>query len=131
MAARSPHTFIVKRLLLAQLAVSVMFPLAMLPFGMIAALSAAAGCCASFIPNAYFAYRTFQYRGARAVNDIIRSSFAGEFGKWALMALIFIVLFKFYKDTLNHAALFSGFVVVQLVIWLTPLLAVRKPDTRF
>ncbi len=128
MAVRSPHIIIVRRLLLTQLAISIFFPLAFLPFGMNAAWSALAGGLASFVPNVYFAYRTFQYSGARAVNAIARSMFAGEVGKLALMALIFIVLFK-YQKTLNHGALFSGFIVVQLSVWLTPLLSNRKPNS--
>ena len=43
--------------------------------------------------------------------------------------LFFIVLFKYFMESLNHAALFSGFIVVQLVIWLTPLLANWKPNS--
>ncbi len=124
MALRSPHLIIVRRLLLAQLAIALFLPLVFLPFGINAALSAGAGGMASFIPNSYFAYRTFQYRGARAANMIARSMFAGQIGKFALMALFFIVLFK-YQKTLNHGALFSGFIVVQLSVWLTPFLSNR------
>jgi len=129
MAARSPHMFVVRRLLLAQLTFAVFFPLVLLPFGVNAALSAAAGGFISFVPNSYFAYRTFQYSGARAAHEIVRSTFAGQFGKWALTMLFFIVLFKYFMESLNHAALFSGFIVVQLVIWLTPLLANWKPNS--
>ncbi len=130
MAVRSPHFAIVRRLLLVQFALALFFPLVFLPFGINAAMSALAGGFASFVPNAYFAYRTFQYSGARAVNAIARGMLAGEIGKLALMALIFIVLFK-YQKTLNHGALFSGFIVVQLSVWLTPLLSNRKPNSSF
>jgi len=78
MAARSPHMYVVRRLLLAQLSFAVFFPLVLLPFGMNAALSAAAGGFISFVPNSYFAYRTFQYSGARAAHEIVRSTFAGQ-----------------------------------------------------
>jgi len=130
MVARSPHLIIVRRLLFTQLAIVLFLPLAFLPLGINAALSTVAGGLASFIPNAYFAYRTFQYRGARAANAIARSMFAGQVGKFVLMALIFLTLFK-YQKTLNHEALFSGFIVVQLSVWLTPLLANLKPNSSF
>lgn len=130
MTARSPHTVVVKRLLLVQFLFALFFPLLLLPYGTEAALSAVAGGFVSFIPNSYFAYRTFQYRGARAANEIVRATFAGQFGKWALTILFFILLFKYFMESLNHVALFSGFIVVQLTIWLTPFLAVQKPNNR-
>lgn len=124
MAARSPHTAVVKRLLLVQLLVAILFPLVLLPFGTNAALSAVAGCLASLIPNLYFAYRTFQYSGARSAQKIVRGFYAGEAMKLVLTALIFALCFKYLK-TLNVAAMFGGFIMVQLAVWLTPLLADR------
>lgn len=124
MAARSPHTTVVKRLLLVQLLVAILFPLVLLPFGTIAALSAAAGGLASLIPNLYFAYRAFQFSGARSAQKILRSFYAGEAVKIVLTALIFALCFKYLK-TLNVGALFGGFIMVQLAVWLTPLLADR------
>lgn len=124
MAARSPHTAVVRRLLLVQTLVTCFFPLGMLPFGMNAALSAALGGIASLIPNLYFAYRAFQYRGARSAHKILRSFSAGGMGKLILTALILALCFKYLK-TLDVGALFSGFIMVQLVVWLTPLLADR------
>lgn len=124
MAARSPHTAVVKRLLLVQLAVAVLFPLVLLPFGTNAALSAAAGGLASLVPNLYFAFRAFRYSGARSAQKILRSFYSGEAVKLVLTALIFALCFKYLK-TLNVAALFGGFIMVQMAIWVTPLLTDR------
>lgn len=124
MAARSPHTAVVRRLLLAQTLVACFVPLMALPFGTNAALSAAAGGLASLIPNLYFASRTFRYSGARSAQKIVRSFYSGEAVKLILTALIFALCFKYLK-TLNVAALFGGFIMVQLVVWITPLLADR------
>lgn len=124
MANRSPHMAVIRRLLMVQLLVAVLFPLVMLPFGMNAALSAAAGGLASLIPNLYFAYRTFKYSGARSAQMILRSFYSGEAIKLVMTALIFAVVFKYLK-TLNVAALFGGFIMVQMAVWLTPLLSDR------
>lgn len=124
MAGRKPHTAVVKRLLLVQLLVAILFPLVLLPFGTNAALSAAAGGLASLIPNLYFAYRAFQYSGARSAQKILRSFYAGEGVKLVLTAFIFALCF-IYLETLNAAALFGGFIMVQLAIWVTPWLANR------
>lgn len=122
MAARSPHFAVVKRILLTQCAVAIIFPLVLLPFGIIAAWSAAAGGIASLLPNAYFAHRAFRFSGARSAQKILRSFYSGEAMKLVLTALIFALTFKYLKP-LNVAALFGGFILVQSVIWLTPLLA--------
>ena len=124
MANRSPHMAVIRRLLLFQMSIAVLFPLVMLPFGTNAALSAATGGLASLIPNLYFAYRTFRYSGARSAQMILRSFYSGEAIKLVMTALIFAVVFKYLK-TLNVAALFGGFIMVQMAVWLTPLLSDR------
>jgi ATP synthase protein I len=113
---------VVKRLIVAQLAVALFFPLLMLPFGTASAWSALAGTLTGFIPNVYFAYRTFKFSGARAAGAIMRSAFAGHIGKWAMVVVFFIVLFTYFKSSLNYASLFGGFIAVKLTIWATPLL---------
>jgi len=66
MAAQSPHNLVVRRLLLAQIATTVILPLVLLPFGTIAAWSAALGGIACLIPSLAFAYRAFRFSGARS-----------------------------------------------------------------
>ncbi len=124
MANRSPHMAVIRRLLLIQLSIAAIFPMALLPFGINAALSAAAGGLASLLPNLYFAYRTFKYSGARSAQMILRAFYSGEAIKLVMTALIFAVVFKYLK-TLNVAALFGGFIMVQMAVWLTPLLSNR------
>ena len=130
MAARSPHFAVVKRLLLTQCVVAIIFPLVLLPFGIIAAWSAAAGGIASLIPNAYFVHRAFRFSGARSAQKILRSFYSGEAIKLVLTALIFALTFIYLKP-LNVAALFGGFILVQSVIWATTLLAGRSKNSDF
>jgi len=128
MAARSPHKLVVKRLLLAQLATAVIFPLVLLPFGMIAAWSAALGGLACLVPSLAFAYRAFRFSGARSAQKILRSFYSGEAVKLVLTALMFTLIFINVK-TLNVGALFGGFILVQSVIWITPWLTGRLKNS--
>ena len=130
MAARSPHSLVVRRLLLAQLAMAVLFPLVLLPFGTIAAKSAALGGIACLVPSLAFAYRAFRFSGARSARKILSSFYSGEALKLVLTALIFALIFINVK-TLNVAALFGGFILVQSVIWATILLAGLTKNSDF
>ncbi len=127
MTARSSHRLVVVRLLRTQLAVTLLLPLALLPFGTIAAVSAAAGGIACLVPNAYFASRAFRYSGARSAMLILNSFYSGQAMKLLLTALIFTLIFNYLKP-LNAGALFGGFVLVQSVIWITPWLAGRQTE---
>lgn len=127
MTARSPHRLVVVRLLRTQLAITLLLPLVLLPFGTIAAVSAAAGGIACLVPNAYFASRAFRYSGARSTMLILNAFYSGQAMKLLLTALIFTLIFIYLKP-LNAGALFGGFVMVQSVIWVTPWLAGRQTE---
>lgn len=127
MTVRSPHRLVVVRLLRTQLAITLLLPLALMPFGTIAALSAAAGGIACLVPNAYFASRAFRYSGARSAMLILNSFYSGQAMKIVLTAIIFSLIFIYLKP-LNAGALFGGFVLVQSVIWITPWLSGRHKD---
>ncbi len=127
MTARSSHRLVVVRLLRTQLAITLLLPLVLLPFGTIAAVSAAAGGIACLVPNAYFASRAFRYSGARSAMLILNSFYSGQAMKLLLTALIFTLIFIYLKP-LNAGALFGGFVLVQSVIWITPWLAGRHTE---
>lgn len=124
MTAQSPHRLVIKRLLLTQLAIAILFPLVLLPLGTVAAMSAAAGAWACLVPSSYFAYRAFRFSGARSALLILQSFYSGQAMKLIMTAVIFALIFIYMKP-LNVAALFSGFIVVQSALWFTPLLAQR------
>lgn len=79
----------------------------------IAAYSAFLGGLISAAPSAYFAYKTFEHRGARATEQMIASVFKGEAVKLGLMAAGFALTFASVKP-LAPVWVFGGFVVVQL-----------------
>ena len=90
-----------------------------------AAISAMAGGFIVFLPNCYFAWRAFRYRGARAARLIVRSFYAGVTGKILLTAALFVLVFVNLKP-LNAPAVFIGFISVQMLNWLVPLFAARQ-----
>lgn len=90
--------------------------------------SAACGGMIAWLPNLYFAHKTFRYRGARAAKDIVRSFYAGEAGKFILTAVLFALAFAGVKP-LEAPALFGVFLLTQSVSWLSPLL-MRKTTSR-
>jgi len=112
---------IVKRILLAQLLVTIALPLGFAVWGWAAACSALLGGLICLLPNAYFARRMFRHTGARAARQIVRSFYAAEAGKLAFTAILFGVIFA-AVEWVAAPALFAGFIAVQIASWLVPLL---------
>lgn len=111
---------VVRALLIYQFAGCVFLSAVALAFGLTPAYSVLLGGLICVVPNVYFAYRTFKFRGARAAREIVRSFYAGEAGKLALTAVLFAAVFIGVKS-LNPLALFAGFCLVQMIGWLVPL----------
>jgi ATP synthase protein I len=84
--------------------------------------SALIGGLICWLPNCYFALRAFRHRGARAARLIIRSFYAGQAGKMVMSAVMFAVTFIYVKP-INPLALFAGYVGVQVLNWIVPLIA--------
>lgn len=126
MRRKSEQELIVRRLLLAQLTVVAGVPtLFLITTGLVAAYSALLGTLTCFVPNLYFVYRAFQYRGARAAKMILRSFYAGETIKIVMTAVFFGLAFALVKP-INVLAVFGGFIAVQATTWLAPLLVRRS-----
>jgi ATP synthase protein I len=79
----------------------------------VAAKSALLGGLTCTLPNAYFIWRAFRYTGARSASMIVQSFYQGESWKFVLTALCFIAIFQ-RVEPLNVLALFMGFVTAQL-----------------
>lgn len=111
----------VARVIIAQLLICALLFFILQPMGMTMAWSALLGglCCA--IPNAYFVRQAFRYHGARSARLIMRSFYRGEAGKLMLTAVAFMLVFTLVKP-LHPLALFSAYMLVQMVNWFTPLL---------
>ncbi|WP_324768075.1 ATP synthase subunit I [Pokkaliibacter plantistimulans] len=117
----------VKRILISQLGLSLVLGLSLLAFDQIGALSIVLGGLICLLPNSYFAWRLFAVRGARSSRDIAKAFYKGEAGKLLITIVLFALVFSMVKP-LNVLALFAGFVAVQMMNWIVPLVW-RGPST--
>lgn len=119
----------VYRVIVAQLVVCALLSLVLLPFGFKVILSSISGglCCA--LPNAYFVWRAFRFRGARQARQIVSSFYHGAAGKLLLTVAGFVVVFTVVKPA-APLALFGSFIAVQAVSWFTPWLVAPARDGR-
>lgn len=86
---------------------------ASLLWGTVTAYSIALGALISIVPNAYYARKVFQHRGARAMTLIVKAIYMGEFIKLTMMGAGFALAFIYVKP-LDTMALFAGFVLVHM-----------------
>ena len=89
--------------------------------GNVAGLSALLGGLIAWVPNVYFAIRAFRHRGARLAQKIVRSFYAGAFGKYVLTMAMFAMVFIMVRP-LNPLALFIGFILVMAGYWIVPFI---------
>ncbi|MDO6459250.1 F0F1 ATP synthase subunit I [Granulosicoccaceae sp. 1_MG-2023] len=122
MRKKSDQQLIVRRLIVAQVIVVAGVPLVFLiTSGTVHAYSALVGTLTCFVPNLYFVYRAFKFRGARAAKMILRSFYAGETIKIMMTAVFFGLAFALIEP-INVLAVFGGFIAVQATTWLAPWL---------
>ena len=115
---------IVKQLLVWQFLGSIAVGIVGSFWSVSAAMGAFAGGITVLLPNCYFVFRAFRYRGARDAKRIVRSFYSGEAGKLILTAVLFVLVFVSLKP-LNAPAVFIGYFCVQMLNWIVPLLASR------
>ncbi len=101
------------RIVILQLILTVLAVLVAWLHSDVAAKSALLGGLTCALPNAYFVWRAFRYRGARSSVQIVQSFYQGESWKFVLTALSFAVIFQ-RVEPLNVLALFTAFITVQL-----------------
>jgi len=122
---------VIKLILVGQfLAMLVVGAVGMLTGGSLTGFSALLGGLIAWLPNTYFAIRAFRYRGARAAQKIVRSFYAGAFGKMMLTMAMFAVVFIKVKP-LSALALFVGFALVQTMNWIVPIIIALQERSRF
>ncbi|WP_242602014.1 F0F1 ATP synthase subunit I [Legionella yabuuchiae] len=91
-----------------------------------AAQSAFLGGLVSVIPNAYFAWKVFQYQGARAARKIVNSLYKGEAIKIFLTLILFALVFVLFS--LKPLLFFITYIVVQMVFWFAPIIFDNKQN---
>lgn len=120
---------VIKLLLIWQLLGAILVGSIGLFWGKAAGLCALLGGLIVWLPNSYFAFRAFRYRGARAARLIVRSFYAGAAGKMFLTAGMFTLVFVNVRP-LNAPAVFLGFALVQTLSWIVPLIVGRQDSQR-
>lgn len=121
-ASRRPRVY---RLLLVQLGVILVTATVLaVETGNTLALSALKGGIVGLLPNVYFAWRAFLYRGARFQRQMIRSFYRAQVGKHLLAILLFTGIFV-VSPPQSPEWFFVTFALVQGVYWLSPWLIGR------
>ncbi len=77
------------RIYASQCVVLVGVTVGLLLINTVVAYSALLGGLIAVVPNIYFASLAFRYSGARAANDVAKSLYVGEVGKFVLTAMAF------------------------------------------
>jgi ATP synthase protein I len=78
------------------------------------ALSVFCGGLVAVVPQAWFATRTFRYRGARSARAVARAGYAGEVGKFLLSAAGFAAVFILLRPVAG-AAVFAGYLLMLAI----------------
>jgi ATP synthase protein I len=91
----------------------------------VAAKSAALGALLCWLGSAYFAWQAFRQGGAQASQRVLGSMYKGMIGKFVIIVTGFIIIFRALKPVMMEALL-AGFVTVQLMAWIYPLLMMRR-----
>ncbi len=76
--------------------------------------SALLGGMIATVPSAWFAWRAFRYTGTREAERILGAFYIAEVGKFALLAVLFALVFKLVEP-LHVGALFGVFIATLLV----------------
>lgn len=80
----------------------------------VAAYSILLGGFISIVPNGYFAWKAFRFRGARNTPLIIKSFYAGETGKLIMTGILFALVFAGIRP-LNELAVILSFIITIVI----------------
>ncbi len=84
-----------------------------------ALISALTGCVAALVPKTYFSLRMLRSTEDKDAAQWLGYAYRSEIGKWVIMGAMFAMAFS-TDYPWDPAALFVGFVLIQLSGWLAP-----------
>jgi ATP synthase protein I len=88
--------------------------IALLTLNLVTAYSILLGGFISIVPNGYFAWKAFRYRGARNTPLIVKSFYAGETGKLIMTVVLFALVFAGVRP-IDELAIIVSFIVNIIV----------------
>jgi len=88
--------------------------IALLTLNLVTAYSILLGGFISIVPNGYFAWKAFRYRGAINTPLIVKSFYAGETGKLIMTGVLFAVVFAGVRP-IDELAIIVSFIVSIIV----------------
>lgn len=89
--------------------------------GATGAKSAALGALVYWLASAYFAWQSFRTAGARAARQVLGNMYVGMIGKFAIV-VVGLALVLTLMQPVNMLALLIGFVLVQAMSWIAPMM---------
>jgi ATP synthase protein I len=111
---QQPEALQAKRVLIAQLALTLVLPVMAIPFGSSAAVSVLIGAAACLLATAFFAFWVFRSYRAQRPDQILLRFYGAEVVKLGLiigsLAMAFATI-----DGLNLPALLAAYFVVQVL----------------
>lgn len=110
---------------LLQLGTTLLLTAACLMFSIQYAVSVLLGGLICLVGNAVFIWRFFRRGNSQSARDLLNDAYQGVFSKMLLTTLLFLVVIVVFKE-INVLLLFVGFIVVQTINWIAPLLMKRK-----
>jgi len=72
------------------------------------------GGLVAVVPQAFFALRTFRYRGAQSAHAMARAGYSAEIGKFFLSCVGFAMVFALLRP-IDGAAVFAGYVAMLML----------------
>lgn len=115
----------VHRITWAQLALLVAASLFLLMSDRVIAYSVFSGGLIAIVPQAYFAFHAFRWRGAQSTQAIARASYVGEVGKFTLSVAGFVMVFIMLRP-ISGPAIFAGFLAMLAIQILGSWLLLRR-----
>jgi len=111
---QQPDVLQAKRVLVGQLALTLLLAPAALPFGMTVALSALIGATVCLLASSTFAFWVFRQYRAQEPGTLLMRFYGAEVIKISLILGLFVIAFK-TVDGLNLPALLASYFAVQVL----------------
>ena len=119
-----PGRRLTKKILIIQIIFVLLSALASFFYwGWYAAYAALAGGIICIVPSSIFAYKAFQFAGAKSSSKVVDSFFMGEKLKLILTVVLFAIVFKFMQTIIvqQWLAFFGTYCMAVIISLLTPL----------